>query len=105
MPNQENKWSIKKWFEENFLDGDAIQNGQTLSSDCCLEAVSLAYEKGKSDIRQEIKNVIEGMKLKEHSHKICKNFGDCEKFSFYERSYNQAIQDILQKLKLLEEPK
>ena len=30
---------IKADFEANFLDGDKIQEGQTLSSDFCLEAI------------------------------------------------------------------
>lgn len=39
--NDENKI----WFEQNFLDGDKIQDGQTLSSEFCFEAVMEMREK------------------------------------------------------------
>ena len=31
--------NLKKWFEENYLDGDEIQDGQMLSSSFCFEAL------------------------------------------------------------------
>ena len=31
---------LKKWFEENYLDGDKVQVGQMLSSSECLDALS-----------------------------------------------------------------
>lgn len=35
----------KKWFEENFLDGDKIQDGQMLSSEFCFDAIMEMREK------------------------------------------------------------
>lgn len=49
---------IKKWFEANFLDGDKIQDGQTLSSAECFEAVCLALKEQREEIIEKIEKEI-----------------------------------------------
>ena len=38
------KEQYKRLFEENFLDGDKIQEGQTLSSSFCWEAIEMLLD-------------------------------------------------------------
>ncbi len=38
MPPKTNE-NLKKWFEANYLDGDAVQEGQMLASSECLDAL------------------------------------------------------------------
>jgi len=52
--------NIKQWFEENFLDGDLVQDGQTLSSKECLDALTQQEElhrKELESILEEVSNV------------------------------------------------
>ena len=42
---------IKKWFEENYLDGDEIQEGQMLSSSFCFEAIKQALREQRIDVK------------------------------------------------------
>lgn len=52
-----------------------------------------------SQQRKEIVELAESMKYAEHKHGTdCKDFYDCEKFSFAERIRNGAIDDIITKL-------
>jgi len=40
----------KKWFEENYLDGDKIQDGQMLSSAYCFEAIQEALLENRQQV-------------------------------------------------------
>ena len=51
------KKEIKKIFEENFLDGDKIQNGQMLSSKECLEAIEFFLQRERERIIEEIEKM------------------------------------------------
>ena len=53
--NQDIQSGLKKWFEENYLDGDKIQGGQMLSSETCFEAITLSVEAKEKEIRELLK--------------------------------------------------
>ena len=38
-PTPERIKEVKTWFEANYLDGDAVQEGQMLASSECLDAL------------------------------------------------------------------
>ncbi len=42
---------IKKWFEENYLDGDEVLKGQMLSSNLCFEAIRQALREQRIDVK------------------------------------------------------
>lgn len=48
---------IKEWFEQNYLDGDKIQDGQMLSSSECFNAVSTALCEYKEELLGKIENM------------------------------------------------
>lgn len=50
----------KNWFEQNYLDGDKIQDGQMLSSEECFESITASNHSLLSAILGEV----EGMKNK-----------------------------------------
>lgn len=45
---------IKEWFEQNYLDGDKMQNGQVLVSFECYEAILSALASQKKSWIKEI---------------------------------------------------
>ena len=47
---------LKKWFEVNYLDGDEIQDGQTLSSQECFEALA----QQQSELLERVKEIVSG---------------------------------------------
>ncbi len=68
------------------------------SQEIILKEVSLAFSSGVHTTEERVREMIEGMKKEPHSHKDCDNFSDCQKFSLYEKSYNQALSDLLSSL-------
>ena len=44
--------NLKQWFEQNYLDGDQVQEGQMLSSAQCLEALQEQREKILEEVKQ-----------------------------------------------------
>lgn len=48
----------KKWFEENFLDGDKIQEGQMLSASECLEAIKQGAREERERLRIQIEREV-----------------------------------------------
>lgn len=69
------KEDLKKWFEVNYLDGDEIQGGQTLSSEECFDAVYTA-------VSQQL-------------DKVKKAFGGC-KNCYGKRDMNRGLKDIIE---------
>ena len=55
MPDNTPDTELKKWFEENYLDGDKVQVGQMLSSSECLDALSSRDTYWKERVREIIK--------------------------------------------------
>ena len=53
MPDNTPDTELKKWFEENYLDGDKVQVGQMLSSSECLDALSSRDTYWKERVREE----------------------------------------------------
>jgi len=51
---------LRGWFEANYLDGDKIQDGQTLSSEECFDAITSSHHR----IIQSVIDECEGMKTK-----------------------------------------
>lgn len=47
---------VKRWFEENYLDGDEIQGGQMISSEECFEAVKEVAFQERNRIVEIVKN-------------------------------------------------
>ena len=85
---------LKEWFEANYLDGDKIQGGQTLSSEECFDALTTHTTK----LLQAEIEFLEGMKKKgndgedlpfENSPEIYGN----QRIESYKKGYNQALQD------------
>ena len=50
-----NKTEAKIWFEQNYLDGDKIQEGQMLSSSECFDALTSFAEKIWEGVVEEVK--------------------------------------------------
>lgn len=46
--------NLKRWFEERYLDGDKMQNGQFISSKECFEAVKDALAEREKKIVEMI---------------------------------------------------
>ena len=51
----EQREESKKVFEANFLDGDKVQEGQTLSSDFCYEAIQSSHQSNILAVIGEVK--------------------------------------------------
>jgi hypothetical protein len=51
----------KKWFEENFLDGDKIQKGQMMSSQQAFEVVIEALKEQREKIENKVHKMIDNM--------------------------------------------
>lgn len=48
---------IVKWFEQNYLDGDKIQDGQMLSSKECLEALNQIRQETVEEWKKMTENI------------------------------------------------
>ena len=69
------EFDLKKWFEQNYLDGDKIQKGQMIASDECFDAVREGYKTyvERFPIR-ELPESIDDKQLREVCKKMVEEF-------------------------------
>ena len=84
---------IKKWFEANYLDGDEVQDGQMLSSETCLEALTTL----RNTLLQEEIRVLDGMKKDVTNNEPC-NKDDAIEMGL-KHGFNTALQTIIDRYK------
>ena len=87
--------NIKEWFEQNYLDGDKVQDGQTLASSECLDAI----KQGTISLLEDYCVYLEGQKKEMHDSKTCAKTNMCTIFTKTERAYNNAIDDQITYIK------